>query len=84
MAGEEASPPNEYTCAMCKGIFEKTWPDEEALAETRQYFGAVDVRDCAVVCDDCFQKVHPKRHPDLVRQVKEAAMLDALRRPNRK
>lgn len=49
-----------YTCAHCKGIFEKGWSDEEAIAETRVAFGdhyANNVEEtCDVICDDCHQE----------------------------
>jgi hypothetical protein len=61
---------NTYECAMCGETYEKTWSDEEAIAEMNQYFGDVPVEDCDVVCDDCFQKIHPKDHPEEVAAAK--------------
>lgn len=55
--------PNEYKCAMCRGVFEKEWTDEEAVAELQEDFGAVPIEDCAVICDDCYQKVRPDANP---------------------
>lgn len=46
---------NEYQCAMCKGVFEKGWTDEEALSEMDRDFGAVPPSERAVVCDDCYR-----------------------------
>lgn len=54
---------NEYTCAMCGGVFEKTWTDDEALAECEGNFGKVDLADCSTVCDDCYQLIRPADHP---------------------
>jgi hypothetical protein len=46
----------EYTCALCGETFEKGWSDEEAHAETREKFLGFDPeKDCAVICDDCYQ-----------------------------
>lgn len=52
----------EYTCAMCKGVFEGTTPEDEAKAELKEYFGDVSVDDCDIVCDDCWQKIRPDYH----------------------
>ena len=32
---------NEYKCAMCSGIFEKGWTDEEAMEECNDNFGEI-------------------------------------------
>ncbi len=45
-----------YTCAYCKGVFDKGWTDEEALAELADEF-AVSVECCDVVCDDCYKRM---------------------------
>jgi rubredoxin len=50
-----------YTCALCGGVFEKGQSDEEALAESRAYFGDVPPEELAVVCDDCWEEVRPDR-----------------------
>ena len=65
---------NEYQCAMCKGIFEKGWSNEEAKAEAREFFGKPpkEWNDTPlVICDDCFQKVHPKDNPEAVERAKK-------------
>ena len=33
---------NEYQCAVCGGIFEKGWSEEEARAEEAEVFGGND------------------------------------------
>lgn len=48
---------NEYKCAICGGVFEKGWDDEEALAELNDNFPNVEIEDCDVVCDDCYKKM---------------------------
>jgi hypothetical protein len=49
-----------YTCAMCEQTFEKSWSDEEARQERDLIFGiGYEDKDCALVCDDCFQKIKP-------------------------
>lgn len=54
---------DEYQCAMCGGVFTKGWSEQEARAETQQYWPDTPQEDLAVVCDDCWQKVHPQTHP---------------------
>lgn len=49
---------NEYKCAVCGEIYEKGWSDEEAKEELKQNFGDYKEDDCAVVCDDCYQKMN--------------------------
>ena len=66
---------NEFKCAMCKGIFEKAWSEEESLAELKSYFGEISKEDCEVICDDCFQRVHPAKHPEIVNAVKQELTL---------
>ena len=59
---------NTFQCAMCKGVFEKGQSEEEALAELKQHFGDIPPEECGMVCDDCWQKIHPDKHPHLVEQ----------------
>lgn len=61
---------NKYQCAECGGVFEKGWTEEEAVAEMQENFGAIDVKDCVLVCDDCYQRTMAER----------AIGLDALER----
>lgn len=49
--------PNEYQCSRCKGIFEKGWTDEEAIAEMKRNHGDnITTDDCGVLCDDCYNE----------------------------
>jgi hypothetical protein len=41
-----------FTCAMCHGLFVKTWSDEEAWAEAEELFGAEHLTDPALVLVD--------------------------------
>lgn len=50
----------EYTCDMCKETFGKGRSDEEAIAEHTELFGTEDISDCAIVCDDCFNKLNER------------------------
>lgn len=55
---------NEYECAVCHGVFEKGWSDEEAEREFIATFGRkpqVGELD-GIVCDDCHQKVMAAVH----------------------
>ena len=47
---------NQFTCAVCQGIFDKGWSDEEARQERLEIFGEWKDEDCVVVCDDCYVK----------------------------
>jgi hypothetical protein len=62
----EATPapsPNEFTCAFCHGVFEKGRSDEDAVTERESHFGPVSLEECDfVVCEDCWQKIHPARN----------------------
>lgn len=64
---------NTYTCAMCHNTYEKDWSDEEALKEAENIFGK-PVKDwkCSaeIICDDCFNKVHPSKFPVALEAVK--------------
>lgn len=52
-----------FTCTICKGVFEKERSDEEAMSEAHTLFGHdTKQEDCALVCDDCFNKIHPQRN----------------------
>lgn len=57
---------NDFTCAQCGGQFTKARPDEEALAEMEHYFGEVPEEERAIICGDCFQNMHPLKHPERV------------------
>ena len=46
-----------YTCAACGAAFEKSRPDEEALAEAHELFGDMPKEELAVVCNDCWRKL---------------------------
>lgn len=69
---------NEYECAHCHGIFEfvnnDEWSDEKAKAEAETIFGK-PVEEWSepgvTICDDCFKKINPLDHPDILAQVKE-------------
>ena len=47
----------EYTCAECHKTYNKDWSDEEALEEKNILFPEVDIANCAIVYDDCFNKM---------------------------
>lgn len=56
----ESLKPNEYQCAVCHGVFERALSDEEALAELQSNFGGFPKDECALVCDDCYNKIMPQ------------------------
>jgi len=45
----------EFTCAVCEGVFNKGRSEEEALAEKDRLWGELPVEECDLVCDDCFK-----------------------------
>lgn len=48
----------EYTCGVCQTKFRTDWPEEAALIELHEKFGAYfEAEDCAVVCDDCYKRL---------------------------
>ena len=47
--------PNEYQCAMCQGVFEYGWSDDQSTTELSNNFPGFEKDDCAVICDDCYQ-----------------------------
>lgn len=51
--------PEEYTCAVCEGTFEKGWSDAEALEDLKREFGDVSLTVCALVCDNCWKQIRP-------------------------
>lgn len=65
---------NEYQCAYCKGVFEKGWSDEDALAEAAEVFEKPVSEwndEPAVICDDCYNRMHPSQHPGAVERAKQ-------------
>jgi hypothetical protein len=48
-----------FTCAICKGTFNKIRSDEEVAAEYKERFpeAHVAVEEHIVVCEDCFRDV---------------------------
>ncbi len=65
---------NEYQCAMCNNVYEKGWTDEELLAEAEEIFGKHPDNwndEQSVICDTCFQKIHPLKHPKELEEAKK-------------
>lgn len=64
---------NEFQCAMCGNIYINSWTDEEAEKECIENFGEeMAVKDnCAMICDDCYQKIKPSGHPQELREATE-------------
>jgi hypothetical protein len=53
-------------------MFDKGRPDEVALAEMEAALGPVPVDEpLDVVCDDCWEVVNPRKHPEIVAATKE-------------
>lgn len=65
--------PDTYKCANCGEVNHKGWTDEKACKESERFFGVPNANtdECfVIVCDDCFQKMHPANHPEQVAQAK--------------
>lgn len=65
--------PMEFTCVWCRKVFEGGWSNAEAEAEAERYFGvknALSDPRMVVVCDECYQLMHPDAYPDLVREAR--------------
>ena len=43
-----------YKCAICGGVFEATWSEEEVKAEFEENFPGEDFNDAVLICDDCY------------------------------
>lgn len=63
-----------YKCDICKGVFEDGWSAEEAEKEAQDIFGKPS-KDWqggrSIVCDDCFNKIHPSDNKELVEKTKQ-------------
>jgi hypothetical protein len=49
----------QFTCGVCKGVFDCGWTDDEARTELGENFPGIDVSACGVVCDDCYKIFEP-------------------------
>ena len=74
--------PDTYTCAMCGGTFVNETPEEERLAEVRSHFGqSIQKEETTVVCDDCYKRMDPAKHPHLVELAVQEHMADRRKQP---
>ena len=53
---------DKYECAMCHYTFQVEKCHEYVLEESRLYFGEKPLNELEVVCDECWQKIHPERN----------------------
>lgn len=78
LARWEKLPANKFRCGMCGNVYEKAWSDEEMHQEAVEKFGSTLAAQAKekgdYVCSDCWEIIHPDKHPDLVAQ----AVLEAL------
>jgi hypothetical protein len=70
---------DEFTCAMCGEKFFAAGTREEAMAELEYYFGSVPEREIEVICDPCYEKIHPADHPEEVERAKRETNLSSRR-----
>jgi hypothetical protein len=61
-----------YECAMCRKVFETVTSHEEALAEMEFYFGPVPEEERDIICDECYKKINPAEHPEIVALVRKS------------
>lgn len=63
----------EWRCDMCNQWFEvdEEWDKKGAKEECKELWGIEPDDDSPVVCDDCWEKIHPSKHVDLYRQARE-------------
>ena len=80
MSKDEPLALNEYRYGMCRQVYTKARSDEEAMQETQQYWPDTTQEELAVVCDDCWQKIHPERNPDEYADSLLQEMLDMISR----
>ncbi len=52
---------NEYKCELCQNVYRKGQSAEEQEAEMKALWGDPPMEERAIVCDYCFQKIHPFR-----------------------
>ncbi len=63
-----------FVCANCHQQFHSQRSNKEANAEAEHYFDIKNASrrtDFIVVCDDCFQLMHPDKYPELVEETKQ-------------
>lgn len=59
--------PNQFRCVGCRKVFNKGWSDEDAMAEAVANFGqGLASVSTDLMCDDCYNEIHPHKHPDKV------------------
>ncbi len=62
-AEREEVKPNKFQCALCNGVYEKGWTDEEALIEGIENFGREmnAGMEMDLICDDCYKRLFPNQ-----------------------
>lgn len=53
----ENSTADQYQCWSCGGTFNKGWSDKEAIEELHNRMPGLNLDECAVVCDDCYNEM---------------------------
>lgn len=68
---------NKFICGMCGGEFWDNTPEEEKQKEMLELFGpvlATSGDEQVPVCDDCFNRYHPSKYPDVLEISKQKAI----------
>lgn len=63
----------EWKCDKCEKWFglDEEWDKNGAIEECGDIWGVEPDDDMPVVCDDCWEEIHPSKHIDLYTQVYE-------------
>lgn len=72
---------NLIECARCGKFFQPQHTNEEATEEFVDNFGeviATSEDEIVVICDDCYEEIHPKKFPEKVKAVRQ----EILKRKN--
>ncbi len=59
---------NQFKCAKCDGVFNKALTEEEAIKEKNELWGDIPLEKCELVCDDCFNEIHPEKNLEIARK----------------
>jgi len=62
----------DYVCKMCKRKFKIDLIEyEEAKNEMKELWGDIPLEEQVIICDDCFNKIPPKKLKNLARKYKK-------------
>ncbi|MEK6882893.1 MAG: hypothetical protein AABY22_24935 [Nanoarchaeota archaeon] len=59
---------NEFKCDKCEKIYQYGWTKKEALKEMRELWGEILEKNRVLICDDCWQEIHPEKNLEWARK----------------